>query len=236
MSDPLDENLRDKLVAAARGSLGAVPFVGGLLGELVTSTIPNQRQERIVAYLKALAVRLGQIETDRAREALSDPHKIDSIETGGFQAVRATSQGRIEQIAEIVFKGLQSDAAETIRRKRLLNLFGELDDDEVTILNAYGQNTGGENRDIWATINRPPPAHLGSTMEDVGREKLFDLGIDRLISLGLLRRHYRSVKKGEMPEFDSRTGTFRHHVDVSVLGRMLLTEIGLPTPFDQMRS
>ncbi len=41
MSDELDTNAKDRLVAATRGALAAVPFVGGLLGELVTEVIPG---------------------------------------------------------------------------------------------------------------------------------------------------------------------------------------------------
>lgn len=233
MSDELDDDVRDRLVAAARGAVSLVPFVGGPLSELISHTIPNLRQDRIVAYLRELAIKLDQLEEGIAKEALSNPLNIDAVETGGYQAARATSSERVKQIAEIVFKGLQGDAANAIRRKRLLTLFGELDDDEVAILNAYGQSIGGDGQDAWANVDRPFGAHLGSSPDEVDREKLYELGIERLLSLGLLKRNYRSVKKGELPEFDARKGTFKNYVDISYLGRMLLREIELPSVIDR---
>lgn len=35
------------------------------------------------------------------------------------------------------------------------------------------------------------------------------------------------MKKGQVPEFDPRSGDFKHSVEVSGLGRMLLNEVGL---------
>lgn len=134
MSDELDTNAKDRLVAATRGALNAVPFAGGILGELITEVIPGQRHDRIVAYIRLLESRIGAMEAAAASAALANPEKIDLIERGGFQAARATSRERIAQIVEVVAHGLEADAAEIIRRKRLIELLGEIDDDEVAVL------------------------------------------------------------------------------------------------------
>lgn len=214
--------------------MNAVPFIGGLLGELITSTIPEQRQERIVAYLRALSSRLEQIEQAAMQSARRNPEKIDLIESGGYLSVRATTSNRIAQIAELVANGLASDEAEIVRRKRLLALLGEIDDDEIIVLTAYGQTYGvgmSGSAAAWEAVNRPQPPHMAAGRELIEQNKLYDLGRDHLLRLNLLERRY-SFKKGQMPEFDDKTGLPKGNVQISYIGRMLLRSMGAQLPFE----
>jgi hypothetical protein len=63
--------------------------------------------------------------------------------------------------------------------------------------------------------------------------KLYDAGRDHLLRLGLLRKNYPRPRRGEQPEFDAQNGDFKHNVEISYLGRMLLRAIGQAPPFDQ---
>lgn len=231
-SDGLDDNLRDRLVAIGKGAVSLVPLAGGPLAEIVGAVIPGQRADRIAAYLRALSARIAAFEIDVQQTLAKSAVKIDLIEEGGFQAARATSTERISQIVEAVGRGLEENEADVIRRKRLLVLFGELDDDEVTLLNAYGRSYGGADQDAFDRINRPDPVHMQSPRADVDRERLYEAGREHLLRLDLLERNYGSVRKGQLPDFDARIGDFKHTVEVSYLGRMLLAEIGLKSPFD----
>jgi hypothetical protein len=232
MTDDLESNSRDKLVSAARGALSAVPFVGGLLGELISNVIPNQRHDRIVEYLRNLEDRISQMEEGEAKIALASPEKIDLIESGGFQAARATTGERINLIAHAVANGLCAKETEVVRRKRLLKLLGEIDDDELAILVAYGRSYAGGHHDAFGNINIPEPSHLGAERELIDLNKLYELGKNRLVQLGLLRKNYGSVKKGQIPEFDARSGEFKHRLEISYLGRLLLRESGVALPFE----
>jgi hypothetical protein len=232
MSDGLDNQTRDHLLALTRGAANAVPFVGGLLGELVTTVIPEQRQDRIVRYLRALGARMEKLEGDVAKAAIENPEKIDLIESGGYLSVRATSQKRIEQIAEVVANGLTADDAEIVRRKRLLALLGEIDDDEVAILAAYGQSYGGMNPQAWESIDRPSPPHSQAGREVIEANKLYDLGVERLLRLNVLERRM-NLKKGQVPEFDSKSGLPKGSIQISYLGRMLLRSMGIQLPFEE---
>jgi len=227
MTDDLDTNAKDRLVAATRGALSAVPFVGGLLGELVAEVIPGQRQQRIVSYLRLLEERIAAMESGEAKAALESPEKIDLIERGGYQAARATSAERIARIVEVVSRGLQTDEAEIIRRKRLIGLLGEIDEDEAAILAAFGHSYGVSNPGAFEGIPRPGPPVLSAGPEVFEQNKLYDLGVEHLLRLGLLERRYSHVKKGELPDFDPKTGGFKGMLQVSFLGRMLLREMGI---------
>ena len=234
--DKLDDNWKDKLVAIGKGAAGVVPMVGGPLAEIVGMVVPGQRADRIAAYLRGLAVRVDGLEEELKRGVASNVEKVDLIEEGGYQAARATSGNRIDQIIEAVARGLSEDDAEVIRRKRLLLIFGELDDDEVILLNAYGRSFAGADQRAFEHVNRPSPAHLQSSTVDIEKDRLYQAGKEHLIRLGLLKKNYGSVKKGQMPDFDSSQGDFRHSVGISLLGRMLLKEIGMITPFDEQQS
>lgn len=232
MNEKLDENTQDRIAAIARGTTSLIPLVGGILGEVLTAIIPNQRADRIAAYLRELGNRMEALEADVQREILGDKEKIDLIEEGGYQSVRATSDERISRIAHAVFRGLTSDEASIIRRKRLLALLGQVDDDELALLNAYGQAYGGDEDDAWEKVDRPDPAHLGSPIEEIDREALYEAGRDNLLRLGLLKKTFPFLRRGELPEFDPHEGDFKSHREISYLGRMLLREIGLPSAID----
>ena len=233
MSDNLDDNLRDRLVAAAKGAASIIPLAGGPLGELIGEVIPKQRQDRIVSYLRRLETRLQELEASEVDKALSDPNKIDMVETGGYQAARATNEKRIKQISEAVYNGIKGSEAEAIRRKRLLTLLGELDNDEVAILNAHGQSYGSNNREVWSQIERPGPAHSQAGRDVFDQNALYDAGKAHLTRLGLLKLRYPALKKDEYPKFDKNTGGFKGSIEVSSLGRLLLREIGMPSTIDQ---
>jgi hypothetical protein len=236
MVDDLDDNLRDRLVALTRGAAALVPFAGSFLGELLV-LIPGQRVDRIVLFIRHLEERLAGIEDEQRQKILSRPDKIDFVEEGGRQAARAISADRISKIAEAVAKGLTSDEADAVRRKRLLLLLGQIDDDELQLLDAYGQSfglgTGSRAQEIWDRVNMPPRTNLRSNVEEIDQQNLFDAGRANLLRLGLLRKSYPFVKRGEMPEFDASKGDFRHTVALSYLGRMLLREIGMPSLADR---
>lgn len=231
MSDQLDKNWRDNIALVTKAAASLVPIIGGPLAELITVAIPRLRQDRIVEYLRQLNARLETLEKEKVKHILADVEKIDLIESGGFLAARATTSDRITKIAEIVFRGLREDEVGLIRRKRLLDLFGEIDDDEFLLLNAYGQSYPDLGSNAWDNIDQPPPVTSGSSREEVDRAELYNLGKQNLLRLGLLRRKYDGVKRGEYPPFDLQTGEFKARIDISSLGRMLLKEAGIDLPY-----
>jgi hypothetical protein len=231
--DPLNDDYRDQLVAIGKGAVSLIPLFGGPLAEIIGVTVPNQRADRIATYLRALDQRLEEMSQEVKVQLAASAAKVDLIEEGGYQSARAISHKRIEQITEAVSRGLAEDDADVIRRRRLLVMFGELDDDEVALLNAHGRSYGGADRNAFDQINRPERAHMQSSADVIERERLYDVGKEHLLRLDLLKRNYGSVKKGQLPEFDTRSGAFKHSVEISFLGRLLLKEIGMPTPFDQ---
>ena len=231
-ADDLDIHESDALAATGRALSGLIPMFGGVVGELITKVIPDQRTERIVAYVRNLNHRLDEI-GERLEAILQEPENVDLIEEGGFQAARATTDERINLIASLVAYGLAADDADVVRRKRLARLLGDLDNDEIALLDAYGQSYGGRGtRDPFEKVNRPKPSHMGSTVSEIDAEQLYEAGRDRLLRLGLLKKNYRNPPRGQAPSFDTRKGDYEHSIEVSYLGRLLLRFIGRPSPID----
>lgn len=230
--DGLDDNLRDKMVAIAKGAAGALPIAGGIVSEIVGAVIPGQRADRITVYLRALSQRVGEMEESTKKNLADNAEKIDLIEEGGFQSARATSQERIAYIIEAVSRGLSAEDSDVLRRKRLLLILSSLDDDEVNLLNAYGRAYGTGDRHAFDGVNLPDPPHLQSERGAIERRQLYEVGKNNLIQFGLLKKNYGTVKKGTLPEFDTRQGDFKHRLEISYLGRMLLREIGMTVPID----
>lgn len=231
-SDDLDLTEHDALAATGRALSGLIPMFGGVVGELLTQTIPDQRTERIVCYVRVLNSRLAGME-ERLTQLLANSENVDLIEEGGFQAARATSERRIEQIAALVANGLSTDDADTIRRKRLVRLLGQLDEDELLLLDAHGQSYGGsQDQDPFARVRRPEPAAMDSSPDEIDADRLYEAGKDHLLALGLLKKNYRNPPRGQAPVFDTRKGDYEHSVEVSYLGRLLLRFIDQPSPID----
>jgi hemerythrin-like domain-containing protein len=60
----LETTQADRAASFIKAVAGAAPVVGSLVAELITATIPNQKQDRIVAFLKALGDKVKYIEED----------------------------------------------------------------------------------------------------------------------------------------------------------------------------
>jgi hypothetical protein len=68
-----------------------------------------------------------------------------------------------------------------------------------------------------------PVAYFGSSEEEVEKAMVFDAYKVHLAQLGLLRRNFKKPKKGELPEFDERTGTIKSSgYSITALGRSFI--------------
>lgn len=168
---------------------------------------------------------------------LSHPENIDLIESGATYAARALSDERLKQISHCVANGIESDQRGKIQNKRLLGVLGDLDDEEIAILHAYGTRDGNQFSKL-----RPPSAHFNSALEVVRNATMYEAAELKLERLGLTKFDARTVAFEIPPEYKglrpkkikvatlgtggSREGSHR----ISLLGELLLREIGLLNP------
>jgi hypothetical protein len=125
-------NLSDKIAALSRAMVGAVPWVGPMLAEIVTALIPNQRLDRAIKYLSTI---------DRLVEELKDVIRADSermalIETGLRASANSAYSQKCEWIGNIVNNGL-TGAVDTSIAEGLVGIVEQLSQEQIIILYYY---------------------------------------------------------------------------------------------------
>jgi hypothetical protein len=230
MRDDLEQDKTDVLVVAAKSVLGAVPFAGPILSEIIGNVIPNQRVDRIAKYLKKLDERLSRIDRKKIDNALSSEEGIDLFEEGFVQASRSLTDERRKYISNVVANGVDNETIEYLESKFILKLLQELNEQEIIWLRFFMVPTiGGDDefRKKHRNILGPVRAHLGSDDRTIEKAALKDSYIEHLERLGLIRSHYHMDRNTGMPEFDKFSGkpsvSYR---DLTPIGRMTLKQIG----------
>ncbi|HHL1260875.1 TPA: hypothetical protein ACQ1D1_000562, partial [Haemophilus influenzae] len=84
-NDNLDENNTDKLISLTNSVLGEFPG-GSIVSGIINNLVPNQRQDRIVKYLRELEKRVSKLECLINSDAKKLSEYIALFEDGLFYA------------------------------------------------------------------------------------------------------------------------------------------------------
>lgn len=230
MTKKLNLNKTDILVSSTNSILGAVPFAGPLLSELVNNLIPNQRIDRLIKYVKELEERLSIIENKKIEITLMDEEGIDLLEEGFIQASRAITDERRKYIANIIANSIDNDEIQYSESKYVLKLIQELNEQEIIWLRYFMVPTinGDEDfRNKHSHILNTIQTHIGSDPRTLEKASLQDSYKEHLERIGLIRSYYRKDFKTGTPEFDKFTGRpsviYQY---LTPLGKMVLNQIG----------
>ena len=184
----------DIAAAAARGISGAIPVAGGLVGEVVSAFIPNQKLERVARFAELLAAQVEVVEAKQARfEArIHTPEGSDLLEQGIQQAARAVSYDRQQRIASIVATGLTEEQLRYDRTCKLLAILDSLNDSEILLLIFYSRTpTMGspwhqEMMNRHPDLLRPASREVGAAAAERERGAIRDSYERTLLAQGLL--------------------------------------------------
>lgn len=244
MNDKEKTGIAERVASGIRmitGTLAAVhPEYGWflpILGEVLTSTIPQQRIDRLNRLTEELAEQVKDMDEARVKQRFEEPGFVDLLEDGLIQATRATSQERINHIACVLKNGLADEDAEAIPYKKLLSLLGQLNDVEVIVLQScqsvyaynsfefYEKHRGVLTPPLPKSINDPTPPD---------EEAIYTSYSNQLLILGLIKNHFRRLGADEVPDFDYSSGTFRSdRTEITDLGNLLLRVIGASSNEEQ---
>jgi len=227
---PLRENVNDFAASALRGVLGSMPVGGALVAELVGRIIPNLREERFIAYVAKLARKVE--DTQQSLEKLLNEvgaEKAALFEDGANGAVRATTEGRIEQLAQIVAEGLKGTEREAEDQRSLVRLLNELTEADLRYLMLWTKRYGDDRE--WRKENgyNYTWEKQGDALVPTGdaMDNIVEFYIQgRLISMGLMRNKVtQTTETGR-----GRRERFEHEAEMADEGLSLLRRLNLLGP------
>ena len=219
----------DHRVSLYKSFLGSIPVLGGLMAEVVGAIIPEQQLDRLKQFVEALEAKVQDLDPDQVEARFREPEFIDLLQESLTQAVRAVAQKRIEHVASIVHQSLSDQDRRYIHHKKLLYILKELNDVEVLMLCGHGRQNDYEFLDL----HESEISVMGTSMDASQEERDYQLvqAAHRihLVQLNLLQPRFQKPKKGQLPDFDEKTGMMRHRgYTITALGRLLLRCIGEP--------
>lgn len=224
----LNSNKDDNAALLTKTLMNIVPG-GGILAEIVTAYIPNQRIDRICRTIGVIELRLQHISVDAQNLKTRLESNVEVLEETMRQAGWASSEERREYLASLFVNSLTDDELNLIEKKKILYLLGEVNDAEILMLKMYSLNAGParrfqeKHRELFLE-NIPV---LGSPQDVVDKSALRDGYREKLLETGLIKPSFIQLKKGEMPQFDDRGRRKPNNFRASRLGRLLLRYIDL---------
>lgn len=203
-------NTADRFASVLRGVLGAIPTVGPLLAEVTCSLIPQQKLDRMSAFVQRLdalakenSARISVLE-----ERFRTEEGLDLLEESMTQAVRAVSDFRRVLLAQFIFTALTQNEMKYGESKKLLNLFRELTDQEVLILCYYVEDPYITPSQRHSRLRKEHPelfklytSVLGNSQEEIDQGALQKSYYNTLIRLGLLEEYgtpYSTTELGKL--------------------------------------
>lgn len=226
----VNESKTDVAISVGMATLSLLPYAGPILTEIVTALIPNQRLDRIARFAEILDEKLAELDKKVLEQKMRTEEFVDLFEDGAFQAARALTDERRERIASLLKNSLSSEDLDYVQEKQLLSILGQLNDAELVILKYFGLDLDPHQAQAFfdeheETI-RGPMVVMGSPQEDADRGAVHQTYRNHLRRLGLLRATYKKPKKGELPEWDLKTGMLKAGSDrITPLGRLVLRYI-----------
>ena len=221
-NEDLKESPNDYLISLVKGGAGMIPVVGALVSEMIGSTIPNQRLDRIANFLTELGKRLDELEFNLINENL---YYRDLFEDAMVQASRSLSEERSKYLAQFVKNTLNLPEENHSVQKKLLYILQELTDKDIeflVVLRDYGFYQASQPFNL--------PTQTKNELLDPNRDFMtssLGLHIHSLERLDLVRLDYAPVDE-EYPNsnIDAYTGlTEITDCNISGIGRLLLRAI-----------
>ena len=148
---------------------------------------------------------------------------MDSI-----KRLEALTPERIHYIASLIKNSLAEEDIKSTQQKKMLSLLGEMNDIEVILLCSYieGRGRNPEFREKHQAVLAPRYAVIGAPQEQQDDAIIFESYREHLVRLGLIQNHFQKPSKGELPEFDEKTGMIKAASRaLTPLGHMILRYI-----------
>ncbi len=134
LSVDVDTNKSDIVASVLKGIVGAVPFAGGILAEIITVSIPNQKQARIANFMEIFGYKIKYLEEAILAEKMKTEEFKDLLEDVIRDASRALTPERREYLASLLKNSITREELDHLGHKKILDELNTLNDAEIIIL------------------------------------------------------------------------------------------------------
>jgi hypothetical protein len=196
--DDLEETGLERVTSLGMGAVGALTPVTGIMVRVLEDVMPNRWRHRVNRTLRVLDAKIEGISDEVIEERAKTEGFGAILEEAMFQASRATTEERLEYIANCLKNSLTSDELEDEAQLRLLRLLNQINDAEVIVLkflaiSAWEQADRRAFAEKHADVLHEPDDTLGMNQRGPKVEALQRRGsfyrqyVANLASLGLIR-------------------------------------------------
>jgi hypothetical protein len=127
-------NRSDVIAHLLKGAMGAVPVAGSILAEIISVSIPNQKQERIAECLTIFADKVNYLENVFLEQKMKTEEFADLLEDVIRDASRALSPERLNYLAALLKNSITLEELDHLGHKKILQTLNSLNDVEIIIL------------------------------------------------------------------------------------------------------
>ena len=222
----LNNNKTDVIVSVLSASLETIPVAGSFLAELIENVIPNQRQDRIVTFIKELSEKVNElgITIEELKEKYNDP-KYSMFSTNCLRYVaNEVYEEKIEYYKNLACDAISNDEKTLIHDERILKILGELDYFEIQYLIFYDASAFLKQDIMDKTLERigikftQPSYIFAMTDEEKDEETFKQITLNNLYYSGLLEREEKYSSKGKFQGYKYK---------ITHLGRLVLKKVGV---------
>lgn len=198
----LGNNTTDYLTSVAKGIVGVCPLIGPIASEAIGVLIPEQRLDRVAAFLKELDTQVHTLNNrfEVFEQNVQRSEGLEILEDGLVQSAHSASSERKQRLARLVSKSLTKDELDYEESKKILSLFRELTDPEVIWLLFYslnptlGRGPHTELVDQHPEILGPISREMGAPQEQLDKAALQDSYKNTLTRFGLIAQSGRTTQ------------------------------------------
>lgn len=225
----LQTNKTDVITSVASAAISFVPVIGGALSEIIHITIPKQREDRIVKFLKEV--------DDRLNELNITVNKLNSIFENNqygvftYDCLKSVANERYEDklkyYKRLYINGLTSEEDEMLNNYNVMMIISDMNFKEILFLKDFYYSFIGfhqkEKQEILkqlGILTLMPIYTNKMTQEESDKETYKQMIINSLEKKGLLNKKITQEKL-----FD-RHEPYKETYEISQLGILILRKIG----------
>lgn len=220
--ETLNNNKNDYISSILSGALGAIPLVGSFLSETINYVIPNQRMDRVVDFIKEIAIELEnqKVDIEVLKTKFMNNYQYGAYVTNCFRYLTIEIyEEKINYYKNLCVSGIVGDDKNLIHCERILKILSDLDFYEIQYLRYYYDP------------RLSPTEMMKDVFEKIGFDRLipfYNLGMkeDQRIEETYKQITLNNLEKNGLIESIINLKSNHKNYQITMLGKVILKKIG----------